>query len=469
MPPKPPARWSRLLLLFLAAAGVGAGAWFAVARGKPLFVGASADEPKAAALVAVEVVAPRPGGIDRVCVQSGTVEPFESADLYAKVSGFLAERKVDIGSRVTKGDVLARLAVPEYEKQVQRDRARVTAAGAKVRQMEAHLTAAESEAKSADASITLSKVLVRAKGAYRQYREKQLIRYKELAKKEAIEARVVDEQEDFYLSAQEGENAAKEGVNAAVERLATATAKIAQARADLEQVKAEVGVAVAEQERSQVMVDYAVIRSPYTGVVTHRDRNSDVGDFVKSADQGATVPLLSVERTDLMRVIVQVPDRDVPFVSLGDPAVFEIDALPGVQFDTHGVSRWAKFLDPATRTMRVEVDVPNPADAKNPDGVLAHGMYGRVTLILQTGAETAVRVPTAAVASRALGNGGTVRVVRGDRVQTVPVAFGADNGVEVEVLTGLTPADRVVVRASGPADDGTVVTVSGEKAAPAGH
>src|SRR5262249_16856318 len=155
----------------------------------------------------------------------------------------------------------------------------------------AHRAAAESEAKAADASVTLAKVLVRAKGAYRQYREKQLTRYRELALQKAIEPRVVDEQEDYYLSAQEAENEAKESVNAATERAATAKAKITQAQADIEEAKAEVGVAGAELERSQVFLDYSVIKSPYTGVITRRSFR--LGDFVKSADQGAVTPMLS--------------------------------------------------------------------------------------------------------------------------------------------------------------------------------
>lgn len=453
-------RRSRLVLVLLAAAGIGAGGWAVATRDKSLSAREASAAP-AATQVTVEAIHPRAGGIDRMCVQPGTVEPFQSADLYSKVSGFLAEQTVNIGSRVKKGDVLARIAVPEQEKQVQRDRARLNAAEAKVRQMEAHVLAAESEAKSADASVALAKVMVRAKGSYRQYREKQLVRYKDLAKQQAIEPRVVDEQEDFYLSAQEAENEAKEAVNAATERAATARAKITQAKADLEQVKAEVGVASAELDRAVVLLDYAVVRSPYTGVVTRR--SFQIGDFIKSADQGAATPLLSVERTDLMTVVVQVPDRDVPFVNVGDAAALVIDALGRQVFETRGVSRCAESEDPATRTMRTEIDVPNP------DGLLRRGMYGRVTLNLQSGAASAVRIPTAAVASRSGTNHGTVRVVRGDVVATLPVTLGADNGVEIEVVAGLSAADLVVIRSSGPVEDGTAVSVAGASAEPIGH
>lgn len=461
-------RRSYLVLTLLVAAGVCAGGWYTFARGKPES-GQSAhstDGTNPGQAVTVEVVSPQSGGIDRMCVQPGTLEPFESADLYAKASGFLVEQNADIGSHVTKGDVLARISVPEYEKQTQRDRARVKAAEAKVRQMEAHVTAAEAETKAADATVKRADALVRSRTAFRKYRDKQRIRFEELANKQAIEPRVVEEQEEYFLSAQESENEAKESVNAAIERVATAKAKIAQAKADLEQATAEVGVANADLERSQVLLDYTTIKSPYTGVVTRRSFH--VGDFIRSADQGGMVPLLSVERTDVMRVIVQVPDRDVQFVSKGDPAVVEIDALPGIVFKTTGkdtvaISRWADAEDATTRTMRVEIDV------KNTDGLLRHGMYGRATLTLQPGVATAVRVPSGAVVSRDAGGKGKVRLVRGDRVQTVPVVLGVDNGVEVEVLAGLATTDQVVVRTSAPAEDGAAVVVTDAKSASAEH
>src|SRR5262249_20522914 len=179
------------------------------------------------------------------------------------------------------------------------------------------------------------------------------------------------------------------------------------------------------------------------------------------ADQGGNTPLLAVERTDVMRVVVQVPDRDVPYVSAGDPAVVEIDALPGVVFETKGeskvgVSRWADAEDPTTRTMRTEINV------KNPDDVLRHGMYGRVTLILSPGTPNALRVPSAALVGKAEGGRGAVRVVRGDRVHLVPVRYATDNGVEAEVISGLAPSDQVIVRASGPVEEGPAVTVSDE-------
>jgi HlyD family secretion protein len=165
--------------------------------------------------------------------------------------------------------------------------------------------------------------------------------------------------------------------------------------------------------------------------------------------------------------VVQVPDRDVPFVSAGDPAVVEIDALAGAVYRTTAdrkveVSRAAEAEDPHTRVMRTEIDLPNP------DGRLRRGMYGRVTLTLSQGATTAVRVPSAALVGKAEGGKAAVRVVRGETAHLVPVRYGADTGAEVEILSGLTPADRVVVRANGPVEDGAAVTAV-EHAGRSGH
>lgn len=447
--------WLALILAVLG--GGGYAAWTQresipglIAPGRPAAAAESASEPAAA--TAVEVTRPRAGGIERVCVQPGTVEPFEMADLYAKASGFLAEQTVDIGRRVRAGDVLAKLSVPESEKQVARDQARLTNARAKVRQAEAAVTSAEAEARAADAAVALAKVTVRAKAAFRQYREKQLARVKELAASRAVDARLADEQEDFYQSAVEGESSAKEQVNAAQERLAAARSKVAQSEADLDEAKAGVGVAAAELARSEVLLGYTVIKSPYTGVVTRRSFHP--GDFIKAADQGGNTPLLTVERTDKMRVVVQVPDRDVGVVDVGDPATLEIDALPGRSFKG-AIARFAQAEDPTTRLMRTEIDVPNP------DGKLRRGMYGRATLVLEAGSPGAVRVPSAAVTDRKGGGAAVVRVVADGKVRSRPVTVGADNGTEVEVLTGLTPADVVIVRASRPVTDGAAVAAGG--------
>lgn len=484
--------WPAVALVVLT--GAGAVAWYAVAREKP-----NASEPARPAgnrpgqSVSVEVVTPRAGGIDRMCVQPGSVEPFESADLHAKVSGYLSSQtlereeiqdgrpvlkpvmkdgkpvRVDIGTPVRAGDVLARISVPESEKQVQQDTADVARVESKVEQMTAAVATAEADLGAASAGVAFAQAELKSKTSYRAYREKQRDRIKDLVARNALERKREEEEEDQTQAAVSAELAATEAVNAAKQKEAAAAARVKQAKADLKYAQSEVAVAKARLEKSQTLLAYTVIRSPYTGVVTRRTHHP--GDFVRSAEAGGErVPVLTVERTDLMRVVVQVPERDVPFVDVGDPAVVVVDAHAGtVTFKSAGadrveISRTAASEDPHTRMMRVEVDLTNP-DGK----LLRRGMYGRATLLLQTGSPSAVRVPSSALVGKAEGGNATVRVVRDDVVHVVTVKYGADNGTDVEILTGLTPADRVVVRASGPVDNGTQVAVTNAAPGKAGH
>jgi RND family efflux transporter MFP subunit len=455
---RPPVRWVRVALSVVALAAIGAGSWYATAGGKVFGRQGAQPAAKAPAPVIVEVVSPLSGGIDRVCVQPGTVEPFAAADLYAKVSGFLVEQKVDIGSVVREGDVLARIAVPELEKQVQKDAAEVKRAEAKVTQVSAAITTAKADLGAATAMIAFAKAEQKSKTAFRAYREKQRARIAELVSKNAIEQKLVDEQEDQYEAAVGAELAAAESVNSAEQKEAAAKARLEQAQADLKYAEAELAVTKSLLEKSETMLGYATIRSPYTGVVTRRSFHP--GDFIKSAENGGDrIPLLTVERTDVMRLVIQVPDRDVPYVTAGDPVAVKLDALPDEKLQPASggqlvVSRSAESEDPVTRTMRTEVDL------KNAGGRLRRGMYGRVSMTLQAGAPTAVRIPSMALVGKAEGGKATVRVVRGDAVHVIPVQYGTDTGSQVEIISGLTPADRVVIRASTPVEQGTVVTVS---------
>jgi HlyD family secretion protein len=419
---------------------------------------AHATEVATSDAVSVEVISPRPGGIDRLCQQPGSVEPFEAAALYAKVSGFLVEQNVDIGYAVSVGDVLARISAPELDKQVKQDSAEVEKALARVEQMKAAIDTSEAELAAATATVAMVQAEQKSKASYRSYREKQRNRIKELADSMAVDAKLAEESEDHYQAAIAADLAAGEAIGAAKQKEAAARARLKQSHADLTYAVAEVGTAKARLEKSKVLLDYTVIRSPYTGVVTKR--NFDHGGFIRSADAGGDrIPVLAVERTDIMRVVVQVPERDVPLVDCGDPAIVEVDALPGVAFKTRGadkveVSRLAASEDPHTRMMRTEVHV------KNLDGKLRRGMFGRVTLTLQTGASGALRIPSAALAGKAEGGKGSVRVLRDDRVEFLPVTYGADNGTEVEIISGLAPTDLVIVRASGPISNGSTVTAT---------
>jgi HlyD family secretion protein len=409
----------------------------------------------------VDVVAPKPGGIPRLCVQPGTLEPFESAELYAKVSGFLIET-VDIDKEVHRGDVLARISVPEYEKQVAKDKALVANADAKVKQMDAQLTASTSEAKAAKQMIVLAKIVMKSKGVYRSYRLKQLERIKALYADNAVDAKLVDESMDHYEAALEAENAAAEAITTNELKWDAANAKVAQSQADLEEAKSAVNVAKAELERAQVLLGYTVITSPYDGVVTKR--NFFRGDSIRAFDAGGTgIPIVAVDRTDLMRCVVQVPNSDVPYVDIGDEAEITFDAMPGRVFSAK-VARSARALDAQTRTMRTEIDLPN--DHKQ----FVRNMYAHVVIRLSDGLPSTMRIPSAAIIGKDKdGVGARVRIVENHRLHIARVKTGMDNGSEVEIIKGLEPSDRVVLHASGPVEEGTEVEIADDSTAESRH
>src|SRR5262249_55669935 len=294
------------------------------------------------------------------------------------------------------------------------------------------------------------------------FRQKVLERMTKLVASNSIEAKLVEEKTEQLDAAREAEIAAREAVTSAKARVVAMAAKIQQAKADLQEAHAEVKVAQAELEKAQVVVRFATIAAPFDGVITQR--NFFPGDYVRAANEGGGhVPLLTAQRTDRLRVVVQIPDRDVPYCDPGDPAVVEIDALPGEKLQAK-VSRIARSEDHETRLMHVEIDLPNPT------GKICNGMYGRVTILLEK--SNLLSVPTSCLVGTAQEGKGFVYVVRDGLAHLTQVTVGADNGLQVAIPTGLTERDDVIVRPNTGIHEGTpVICASGEVHAnsPAGH
>src|SRR5262249_6973623 len=139
----------------------------------------------------------------------------------------------------------------------------------------------------------------------------------------------------------------------------------------------------------KVLVDYMKIRAPYDGIVT--ERNINTGDFVRPP-QGTAKPLYVIARTDIMRVFVEVPELEAALVKDNDAAEVQVQALKGkiIKGDDVKVTRQAGALDPVSRTLKTEIDLPNK------DGKLLPGMYVMVKLTLH-GHNEVLTVPTKAV------------------------------------------------------------------------
>jgi RND family efflux transporter MFP subunit len=338
--------------------------------------------------------------------------------------------------------------VPELQKAVEQARAALEQAKAMVKVAEAKLSSAKSMKKAAEAMLAQRKAEVAAKTSYREYRYKQEERIRGLVQRNAVEEKLLDEAIDQYEAAVGDEKAAQAAVLTAESDVAAKQAQIEQAQADVIDANAQVGVAQANLEKAQVMENYTKITSPYDGVITLRSFHR--GDFIRSASEGGAVALLAVARTDLMRVVIPVPDTQVPFVDRNDQATIVVDALPGRQFHAP-ISRFSESEDPANRAMRTEVDLPNP------DGKLREGMYGQATILLEPAPPKAVRVPSSSLLRLSAGGEGEVYVVRDGKAHKVTVHIGMDNGNEAEILAGLTPDDLVIVRYNGALSEGTPV------------
>lgn len=443
---------SRIAAIALASVAAVFGGWRYLGGHGPSSYGEYADPPVEASRPAppeVDVVRPSKGGVERKCVQPGSVHSFETVELYAMTAGYMKSQAVDIGSHVKKGDLLAEIDAPRERGAVAEARAMVEQARARVRQMEAKVKSMEAARDTAAASAAQTEADVDRLASQRRLAESQYARVKELSERRAVDGKLVDEHHQQLDASIAAENTSRLAVQTAKVKVAAATVDIEQARADVIEAKAAAEVAEARLDKSQIDLDYARIVAPFDGVVTRR--NYHPGSFIRSAAGGAVVPVLTVSRQDLMRVVVQIPDRDVVLAGAGDPAAIVVDGLAGKTFKGV-VSRVGESEDHTTRTMRLEVDLPNP------DGLLREGMYGTVTIGLDKPTER-LTVPVACVLDRSGKGGGTVRVVRDGKVQNVKVALGADDGSVVEVDSGLKPEDQIVVRADGTLDEGSEVIV----------
>jgi RND family efflux transporter MFP subunit len=196
--------------------------------------------------------------------------------------------------------------------------------------------------------------------------------------------------------------------------------------------------ALARQAEAEAELEYTAITAPFDGIVTLR--TIDPGDMVyqASSPKGKAEPLLRIAKVDVIRVKTYVPERESIWADVGDPATVTFEALPGRVF-TSTVARVSGALDAATRTMLVEIDLPNG------DGLIRPGLYGQARIALERRAH-ALALPSSAVK---LGDGGAyVLVVAGAAVHRKSVSLGLVDGQWTEISGGLDGGERVVADAA---------------------
>jgi RND family efflux transporter MFP subunit len=325
-------------------------------------------------------VYPQRQTVRRVFKRPGyNLEAYQRTPLFAKISGYVRQWNVDIGDQVRKDQVMAELWVPEMEVELQQKKAAIDQAEAEIQQARAAVLRARAEY---DRTKSQSERLARVGGRGM------------LAQESVEEARL-------------GFEASKAGV--------------AKAEADVKAAEARFQVARKAHDYTQTLLQYTKIRAPFDGVVTQRTLNE--GDFVQPVLGRKGDALFVVEQVDPVRVFIDVPEMEAVWLRDGAAASVRSQSLPGKEF-RGSVTRTSHSLNPSTRTLRTEVDLPNPK------GKLLPGLYVDVTITVEH--QDVWTLPASAVVTKE-DESFCYRLENGKAVRT-PLQLGLSAGGLVEVL-----------------------------------
>jgi RND family efflux transporter MFP subunit len=326
-----------------------------------------------------------------------TTLAFEAANVYARASGYIATREVDIGDHVKKGQLLAKISAPELEHQIA--------------QNEATLAQLKATQQQAEASLGLAQVTWN--------RDRPLVG-------------------EGWATQQQG--------TIDVQTLKAQQATVASAQAN---VAAQEGLLkVLYQEK-----DYQSVVAPFDGVITQR--NIDVGSLVQ-ADASSGTFMFTIMQSDIIRTQVYVPQDQAVGLGPGVDAVVRVPEDPDHPFPGK-VTRIADALQPGTRTLLTEIDIPNP------DGALAPGTYCTVELRIPRKTPTLLVPAEAVVFNR---NGLQVAVVENGVAHIRKVVVARDLGTQVELRSGVKQGDAVILNPPVELVDGSKVQAYSSAAPP---
>jgi RND family efflux transporter MFP subunit len=383
-------RWGRLFwaaVLVALLAMLGAGIWRHYQQHRQI-VAIAEQQHDFVPSVRVAAVQASPAVLS--VILPGTTSAFADANIYARASGYITERNVDIGSKVKEGAVLASITAPELDHQISQAGANITQAQAALKQAEANRDLAQ---------VTWN-------------RDAALVK-------------------DGWVTAQQGDT----------DRLTLAA----------QQQAVDVNQATIKSQEAQLQVlqqqkSYQQVVAPFDGVVTKR--NIDVGSLVQ-ADATSGTFMFTLMQSDVMRIQLYVPQDSAIGVKAGIDAVVRVPEIPGKTF-AGTVTRTADALDPATRTLLTEIDVPNP------DGILSPGIYCTVELKVPRVTPSLI-IPASALIFNDTGL--SVLVAKDGVAHLHKVTETRDLGTEIEVSEGVAPGDQVVLNPPIDLGEGSKVTI----------
>lgn len=334
-------------------------------------------------------------------------QPYQEINVYAKVSGYVQKLDVDWGTHVRQGQLLAALEVPELQQQLEIDQASV---------------------RRGEQDVARAKEMLA--GARSSYNVAHLT-YTRLASVQKTQPHLVAQEE--VDQAQGKDTQANADVSAAQDSLAASEQGLAAAKASLEKDKALYG--------------YSQITAPFDGVVTEIDAYKGALLPAGTSSNKGDQPLCHLADNSTLRLVIPVPESAVPNTKIGSAVQVRVPVLNKTFKGT--VAHISGELDLSTRTMHTEIDIPNPKLEIVP------GMYAYATLVLQH-RNNVLTVPV-----QALDRQGTdVSVLRVDaqhKLARVKVQTGLETSDLVEVTSGLSPDDLVVVSARSQLRQGEAV------------
>ena len=349
----------------------------------------SADAPPRAAVVEV-----RRTPLSNTLSIAGEFLPYQEVELHAKVAGYIRKINVDIGDRVHTGQVLAVLEVPELVAELQ-------GASAQVRHSQQEISRAQNEVTRAEADHA---ALHAAAARLRQ----------------ASEARpgLIAEQE----------------LDDATAKDRSAEAQVDGAKSGLAASRQELEISQADQQHYTALSDYSRITAPFDGVVTWR--YADTGSLIQAGTSNiSSLPVVKLSQVNVLRLRIPVPESLAASVHDGELADIRVKATD--ERFSGKIIRSTDSLDSSTRTMQVEVDVPNR------DYQLTPGMYADVSLRIQND-PNALTIPLQAI-NRGADKATVLLVNSQNRVEEREIHTGIEGSNRIQILSGLKEGDRVIV------------------------
>lgn len=409
------------------------------------------SEAMTPSVVRVSPIKPVRKNLVRTVEQPGEIHAFERTPVYSKVTGYVGKVHVDLGDKVQAGQPLLEILIPEYEQELKQKQASLAQAAAETQRSAAAVKVAESALASARAQTTEVEAAADRGEAEFQKASLEFERIEALLKEKAVTKKTLDETQAALRAAEASRAEMKAKITSARALADEKEAGLAQARADAQAVAAQEEVAKADELRFRAIQDYTRLTAPFDGVVT--ERSVDPGHLVQPGKSAAEKPLLVIVRADVVRVAVDVAEIDAPYVTIGCPVTIRIPSSAG---DLAGkVTRTAWILHPASRTLRVEIDLPNE------QGRLRPGMYILASLQVAERAD-ALALPRTAVVVKDQ-KAACITIDRDQKITRTPVQIGIQAGEEIEIVSGLTGDEWVIPKNTSAYQVGQAVEIADKK------